>query len=79
MSDLVFDTDSIADLIFDIDAPASFCEDILRSSISSPNVDISFTSTEILLNSSIFYFIVLILSVIEIVSTGFLPFLYFKF
>lgn len=27
----------------------------------------------------IFYFIVLILSVIEIVSTGFLPFLYFKF
>ena len=27
----------------------------------------------------IFYFIILILSVIEIVSTGFLPFLYFKF
>ena len=52
ISDLVFDTDSIADLIFDIASPASSCEDILRSSIPSPNVDISFTSTEILLNSS---------------------------
>ena len=52
MSDLVFDTDSIADFIFDIDAPAASCVDMSSSTIPSPSTLISFTSTEILLNSS---------------------------